>query len=139
VRTALAAAAAVLLSTGGASAADLAVRVTGIQGGHGRIAVAIWDDPNGFPDFDAALAQHRLAARDGAVEVTFTGLHAGRYAVIAYHDEDADGDLDRFFGTFPTEGWGLSNGARPTGPPDFGPAAVSLPAAAPAIAVELTY
>ncbi|MBK1695799.1 DUF2141 domain-containing protein [Rhodovibrio salinarum] len=124
---------------GPAHASDLAVRVTGVRGGDGTIHVAFWRGTDGFRDWTRTAREGTTPARDGAVEITFRDLDAGRYAIIAYHDEDGDGELDRFFGMMPTEAWGLSNDPEISGPPDFDPAAFELPAAAPVIEVPLNY
>lgn len=131
--------AAALAGAGPALASDLTVRVTGVRGGDGSVAVGLWRGAEGFRDDARTVRSATTPARDQAVEVAFRGLPAGRYAIIAYHDEDDDGELDRFFGMMPTEGWGISNDPNVTGPPDFEPAAFDLPAAAPVIEIPLTY
>jgi uncharacterized protein (DUF2141 family) len=128
-----------LAAAGPVAASDLTVRVTGVRGGEGSVNVGLWRGPDGFPDDARTMKSASTRARDQAVEVTFRGLDAGRYAVIAYHDEDGDGELDRFFGMMPTEGWGISNDPDVAGPPEFDPAAFELPAAAPVIEIPLTY
>lgn len=134
-----AALAAVTSAAGSAWAHDLTVRITGVRGGDGAIVADLWQGPDGFRDTARAVRSGTVPARDGAVEITFQGLEAGRYAVIAYHDEDGDGEMDRFFGMMPTEGWGLSNDPDVGGPPDFEPAAFELPAAGPVIKIPLNY
>jgi len=135
---------AVALASAGAAtksawASDLTVRITGVRGGDGAIVADLWQGPDGFRDTARTVRSGTAPARDGAVEITFRGLDAGRYAVIAYHDEDGNGELDRFFGMWPTEGWGLSNDPEVSGPPDFEPAAFELPDAAPVIEIPLNY
>jgi len=135
----LAGALAAAMAGGPALATELSVRVTGVRGDAGSVNVGLWQGADGFPD-DARTARSAATdARDQAVEVTFRGLDAGRYAVISYHDEDGDGELDRFFGMMPTEGWGISNTPDVSGPPEFAPAAFEIPAAAPVIEIQLTY
>ncbi len=53
-------------------------------------------------------------------------MPAGRYAVIAYHDEDGNGRLNLRFGMIPVEGYGLSNDPEVAGPPRFQDAAFEL-------------
>ena len=62
------------------------------------------------------LADRRNALAHGD---PFDGLPTGRYAVMAYHDENADQKLNLRFGMFPTEGYGLSNNPAIIGPPKF--------------------
>lgn len=133
------AALAMVAAAGPACATDLTVRVTGVRGDAGTVTVGLWRGADGFRDDARTVHSADTPARDQAVEVTFRGLAAGRYAIIAYHDEDGDGELDRFFGMMPTEGWGLSNDPDVSGPPDFEPAAFDIPAAAPVIEVPLNY
>jgi uncharacterized protein (DUF2141 family) len=43
----------------------------------------------------------------------FTGIASGTYAIAAYHDENANGKLDRNFIGIPSEPYGMTNDARP--------------------------
>lgn len=130
---------AALAAAGPAAAGELTVRITGVRGGEGSVNVGLWRGPEGFRDDARTVRSASQPARDEAVAVTFRALEPGRYAVIAYHDEDGDGELDRFFGMMPTEGWGLSNDPDVAGPPKFDAAAFALPAAAPVIEIPLNY
>lgn len=103
--------------------ADLTVRLDGVRDSSGRVRVVLFDRPEGFRKEAHPKAIHELPASPGSVSVRFPGLAAGRYAIMAYHDEDGDGTLDRFLGMVPTEGYGLSNNPVVTGPPAFDKAA----------------
>jgi len=75
----------------------------------------------------------------GTVSGVFRALPPGRYAVIAYHDENGDGQLNRRFGMFPTEGYGLSNNNKPSGPPKFKDAAFDVSEGGNRIDIRLAY
>ena len=122
-----------------AGAADLAVRLDGVRDASGSIRVVLFDRPEGFRKEERSRAIAEAPAAPGAVAVAFPGLPPGRYAVMAYHDEDGDGTLDRFLGMIPTEGYGLSNNPEVTGPPPFEAAAFDLPADGASIAVTMRY
>lgn len=111
--------AASLLVMGAANAADLEVVVQGVAHARGDLRLALYADPSGFRKEDRALARQALPARTGDMTVTFPGLPDGRYAVIAYHDENADGTMNKFMGMIPTEGYGLTNNPEVSGPPQF--------------------
>ena len=128
-----------LAAAGPAAAGELTVRITGVRGGEGSVNVGLWRGSAGFRDDARTVRSASTPARDQAVDVTFRGLEPGSYAIIAYHDEDGDGELDRFFGMMPTEGWGVSNDPDLAGPPKFDAAAFELPAAAPVIEIPLNY
>jgi uncharacterized protein (DUF2141 family) len=59
--------------------------------------------------------------------VVFSNVNPGRYAAIAFPDENSNGKLDRNFLGLPTEPYGFSNNAQGfLGPPTFGAAAIAL-------------
>lgn len=135
----LLAVAAVLLLPGLAQAADLTVTLDGVAHPRGGIRVGLYDQPDSFRKEAKATALRTVAAVPGQVSVRFEGLPPGRYAVMAYHDENGDGSLDRFMGMIPTEGYALSNNPDVTGPPSFEECAFDLPEAGRGIGVELRY
>lgn len=136
----LAAAAALLLAwTGAAAAAELEVIVQAVEHDRGSIRVSLYHGPEGFPHEEQALRVRERPAAAGTVTARFGGLGPGRYAVIAYHDENGDGKMNRFLGMVPSEGYGLSNNPQVMGPPEFEQAAFGLPAGGGAVEVRLNY
>lgn len=122
-----------------AGAADLKIQLTGVRNASGDLRAALFDREDAFRKEDKALARIKLPATPGVVVAVFPGLAPGRYAVMAYHDENADGAMDRMFGMIPTEGYGLSNNPEVFGPPAFEQSAFDLPAAGAEIVVNLRY
>lgn len=122
-----------------AVAADLKVQLTGVRNASGDLRAALFDRADAFRKEDKALALVKLPAAPGVAVAVFAGLAPGRYAVMAYHDENADGAMDRMFGMIPTEGYGLSNNPEVFGPPAFEQSAFDLPAAGAEIVVNLRY
>ncbi|MFW6350394.1 MAG: DUF2141 domain-containing protein [Thiohalospira sp.] len=136
MRTALALLGTGLLA-GPAAAADLTVEVEGVAGEDGEVRADLYADAETFREPEQALRREAVPAREGTATFAFDGLEPGRYAVIAYHDEDGDGGMDRFLGMIPTEPWGLSNNIEVSGPPAFADAAFELPEAGTAITIRL--
>lgn len=126
-------------ATGAAAAADLRVQVLGVQHDRGEIRLLLFDREEGFRKEDKALRVLQLPARPGMSAAVVRDLPPGRYAVIAYHDENGDGRLNLRLGMFPKEGYGLSNDPKPLGPPKFADAAFDLPAAGLGVDVHLHY
>lgn len=120
-----------------AEAASLSVNLDNIKPGGGPLTVLLFDHAEGFPK--EGRASQRVVLPAGQKSVTLDGLKPGQYAVMAYHDEDGNGELNRLFGMIPQEGWGLSNNPRVTGKPKFKDAAVTLPEAGAAITLHLDY
>ncbi|MCX7174006.1 MAG: DUF2141 domain-containing protein [Proteobacteria bacterium] len=60
--------------------------------------------------------------RDGKASFEFKGLPAGAYAVVVFHDENDNGEIDHNLLRLPSEALGFSNGFRPgllSGLPSF--------------------
>jgi len=120
-----------------AEAATLTVTLDGVKPGGGPLTVLLFDRAEGFPKEALASQRHVLPA--GQQTLALDGLKPGRYAVMAYHDEDGNGELNRLFGMIPQEGWGLSNNPKVSGKPAFEDAAVTLPESGAAVTLHLTY
>ena len=97
----------------------MTVSLNGIEHDRGQLRVALFSDPKTFRKADQAFASASAPAKAGTITLVFEEVPAGRYAIMAYHDENDNGELDRRFGMFPTEGYGLSNNPEIMGPPAF--------------------
>lgn len=138
-RTSIGIAALALGLAGPANAADVKVTVDGIHPGAGAIRVALYAGPDGFrhePDAKQVLSAPANAA---TAMVDFKDVPAGRYAVIAYHDENDNKKMDLILGMLPDEGWGLSNDPRVMGPPRFEPSAFQVAEPGAATEIHLHY
>ncbi|MEJ0023360.1 MAG: DUF2141 domain-containing protein [Alphaproteobacteria bacterium] len=124
-----------LLST--AQAATIKVEVRDVASARGNVLVALCDEAT----FLKRCAHSAMAqARRGEVAVTFVNIPPGRYAVMAYHDENGDRRLNRSMIGIPTEGAGFSRNAVGTaGPPKFSDAAVNVAQADATLSVDLVY
>jgi uncharacterized protein (DUF2141 family) len=98
---------------------NLTVHLHGIKNSLGQIHVELYSDPRTFRK--SALAQHifKVAAKADTVTVKFSGIKPGEYAILAFHDEDGNGVLNKRFGMIPIEGYALSNDPEVFGPPAF--------------------
>lgn len=126
-----------MLCLPGTQAATLTVTLDGARPGGGPLTVLLFDHAEGFPKEARASSRHVLP--QGQTTLALDGVRPGRYAVMAYHDEDGNGELNRFFGMIPQEGWGLSNNPAVSGKPAFKDAAVTLPEAGAAVSLKLNY
>jgi len=122
-----------------AFAADLEVAVDAVRGGEGQVKMMLFEREEGFRKEDKARQVLALPAAIGTVSGVFRELPPGRYAVIAYHDENGDGKLNLRFGMFPKEGYGLSNNPKLSGPPKFKDAAFDVTEAGIRVGITLNY
>lgn len=122
-----------------AGAAELEITVSGLRGPDGQVKVMLFDRAEGFRKESHARAVLALPAAVGSATGAFADLPPGRYAIVAYHDEDGDGRLKLLFGMLPDEGYGLSNNPVISGPPAFSDAAFDLPENGAKLDIRLSY
>ena len=99
----------------------LVVEVSGLRNSTGQLRAGLFASDDGFPlDVDEVepVAQATIAERKGTL--VFEDVPFGEYAVVVYHDEDADGELDTNWIGLPTEGAGVYKKVETRlPPPDF--------------------
>lgn len=120
---------------------DLTVEITGFESAQGRVRAGLFQSDDGFPlGVDDVSPQVEAPIDDGEATVEFDSIPHGTYAVVVYHDADADGTLDKNFVGMPTEGAGIY---RPVDsrvpPPNFGDCTFEFDDAARTVDVELNY
>ena len=122
-----------------AEEARLLVNLKEIRDAIGDVRVSLYREPETFRKEDRAVKVVSTPAVKGELQVIFEGLPAGRYAIMAYHDENSDGKLNLRLGMFPTEGYGLSNNPQVVGPPRFAESAFDVAGPETSISIELSY
>jgi uncharacterized protein (DUF2141 family) len=106
-------------------ASVLHVRVVNLRNSTGQVICTLFNSPMAFPtDSTRALAQIAVPIKDNAALCSFGGLAPGKYALVAFHDENSNGKFDRNWFGLPKEGYTFSNNVRPVfSPPSFKAAA----------------
>ncbi|XBQ17484.1 MAG: DUF2141 domain-containing protein [Oceanicaulis sp.] len=87
---------------------ELRVRVTGVASHEGQVWIGVYADEASYAAGDE-IAQTMTPADPAGVTAAFDGLAPGRYAVITFHDANANNDFDRNFLGMPSERFGFSN------------------------------
>ncbi len=122
-----------------AEAQQLVVEVSGIRSADGKLRVSLYREPDSFRKEERAFQLLIQPAKAGKATLVFADIPAGRYALMAYHDENGDEKLNLRLGMFPTEGYALSNNPKVIGPPRFDDSAFELPGAASPLPLPLKY
>ena len=106
-------------------ASVLNVRVVNLRNSTGQVICTLFNSPMAFPtDSTKALRQIAVPIKDNAAVCSFSGLAPGKYALVAFHDENSNGKFDRNWLGMPKEGYAFSNNVRPVfSPPSFKAAA----------------
>ena len=108
-----------LFHTAPGVAADLRIKVAGIEDQKGQVRVALFTSAEDFAADRQQAGYFELVA-GGSIEVVFTGLAPGRYGITLFHDENGNEKLDTNLVGLPTEPFGFSRDARGSfGPPKF--------------------
>jgi uncharacterized protein (DUF2141 family) len=120
---------------------QLTVHVTGIRSGDGRVRAGIFDSGDGFPlRVDDVAIKADAPIKDGEALIVFNDLPRGTYAVVAYHDENDNGRLDRNRLGKPREGAGIYRRPRSRFPPPrFRNSSFEFRGTDSTIRIELTY
>jgi uncharacterized protein (DUF2141 family) len=98
----------------------LEVRITGFESAEGKLAIALFANDDDYSTQSNAIRRAYLPISNMESQWAISDLPEGSYALIAYHDENDNGQIDmRVFG-MPKEPVGVSNDARGVfGPPRF--------------------
>ena len=98
---------------------DLTIEINGLDDQTGNVCLTLFDGSRGFPsDAQRAVKAECMAISELPFQITFDDLAYGSYAVAAYHDSNADAQLNQGVLGIPTEGFAFSNDA----PVNMGPA-----------------
>src|ERR1043165_5153418 len=76
--------------------AKVTVTLNKVMSDTGTIRAALCDDPSAFGQTNCGAYVATAPAKTGTVELTFTGVKPGTYALGIYHDEDNDGREGEF-------------------------------------------
>jgi len=122
------------------SKSTLTVKMEGFSSDNGYVNLALFKTEDGFPeDKQKACKNAKGNIKSGKSEVVFTDIPYGEYAISIYHDENANGKLDKNFMGVPKEGHGASNNPKSFGPPKFEEAKFKLDSEKGDISISIKY
>lgn len=104
-----------------ALAGEVVITVTDVRSSKGVVRACMTTREDVFPKCIKDPAAHRtVVPAHGTVEIRFTGVKPGNYAIALLHDENDNGKADRAMGMMPKEGYGFSRDAPvKLAPPKF--------------------
>ena len=89
---------------------NITVRVTNVNNKKGAVMLALFSSSKGFPyETSYAIQKQKGNAVNGVIELSFTDIPPGTYAIALFHDTNNDGKLNTNFMGIPKEGYGVSN------------------------------
>jgi len=120
---------------------SIVIEITGFRNAAGQAGVLLFSREEGFPADPGPADRKIFAAIDrDACRVALENVPYGTYAVSVFHDENADGKLQKNFFGIPREGVGASlNPAMRFGPPRFRDARFTLDSPQRKLTVTIKY
>ena len=112
--------------------------ISGVEHNKGYIDVKIYTNKESFLKEELAAEIIRKKATKDQTVVPLSKVHEGTIAIVAYHDEDSNGELKTGLFWRPKEGFAFSNNYTPKGPPKFKKAAIVL-VHGETVIIELNY
>ena len=121
-------------------AASLAINITDIKSGEGRIIIAVHADARSYNTLDdsAAYAAIVMKPNGDSAGVTLNMVKPGFYAVTLFHDANNNGAFD-FDGDRPLEGYGISGAKHALDEPSFRRARLEVKPGKQAVTVKMNY
>lgn len=120
---------------------EVAVTVTDLRSEKGVVLACMTADRKTFPNCRKDPNALRVRAPAGErVELLFTDVAPGQYAIALLHDENKNGKADRVLGMMPKEGFGFSRDAKvKMAPPKFDDAAFEYAGEAKVLTIKMRY
>lgn len=124
-----------------ALASDVVITVTDLRSSKGVVRACMTTREDIFPKCIKDPGAHRTVVPAGdKVEIRFTGVKPGDYAIALLHDENNNGKADRAMGMMPKEGYGFSRDAPvKMAPPKFGDAVFKQGETTSRITIKMRY
>jgi uncharacterized protein (DUF2141 family) len=92
--------------------ATISVQISNALPATGILEISLFDTEESFMKEPVRQVSAEIG-EDGSAVALFIGLPGGNYAVVAAHDANDNGQLDRGFLGFGAEPFGFSNDVRP--------------------------
>ncbi len=98
----------------------LIVKFNGMNSNNGNVKIALCNSDENYENHKAPFIGKSIPINKNIALIEFDDLPIGDYAIKAFHDEDANDDLNTNIFGIPTEDYGFSNNARGMfGPPSW--------------------
>ncbi len=124
-----------------ASAGDVVITVTDLRSAKGVVRACMTTRSDVFPKcIKDPTAYRTVVPASGKVEIRFTGVKPGNYAIALLHDENDNGKADRAMGMMPKEGYGFSRDAPvKMAPPKFRDAVLAIGEGPAKVTIKMRY
>lgn len=122
-------------------AGEVVITVTDLRSTKGVVRACMTTRADIFPKCIKDPNAHRVVVPAAQkLEIRFTGVKPGQYAIALLHDENNNGKADRAMGMMPKEGYGFSRDAPVNmAPPKFKDAVFTLAEGINRFTIKMRY
>jgi uncharacterized protein (DUF2141 family) len=124
-----------------ALAGDVVITVTDLRSAKGVVRACLTMRADVFPKCNKDPNAYRVVVPAATkLEIRFTGVKPGNYAIALLHDENNNGKADRAMGMMPKEGYGFSRDAPVNmAPPKFKDAVTAIGEGLVRLTIKMRY
>lgn len=91
----------------------ITVTVNNIEKTKGNLEISLYNQAEAFPHTKGRYKTGNVSVTGNSVTYKFSNIPDGEYAVALYHDENANGEMDKNVFGIPKEPYGFSNNIVP--------------------------
>ena len=107
-------------SDGAKKKGQLIIKFNGMSSNNGNVKIALCNSDANYKDHKSPFIGKSISINKNTATIEFEDLPFGEYAIKAFHDADANNDLNTNILGIPVEDYGFSNNARSLfGPPSW--------------------
>lgn len=103
-----------------AGAGTIEARVVRLRNNHGQVICTLFTPSDKFPDHSHEGMTTVVPIKNRQATCYFRNVRYGNYAIVAFHDENHDGEFNQNWLGLPKEGFGFSDNPGTLKKPAFG-------------------
>ena len=113
--------------------------VVKLRNNHGQVICTLFTPSDKFPDHSHKGMTVTVPIQNKVATCSFKNVHYGNYAIVAFHDENHDGEFNQNWLGMPKEGFGFSENPGTLKKPAFDDAKFTLDQPAVEVTIRLNY
>jgi uncharacterized protein (DUF2141 family) len=114
-------------------------RVVKLRSNHGQVICTLFTPSDKFPDQSHGGMTIAVPIHDKHATCRFKNVQYGNYAIVAFHDENHDGEFNQNFLGMPKEGFGFSHNPGTLKKPVFNDAKFTVEQPVVDVTIKLNY
>jgi uncharacterized protein (DUF2141 family) len=114
-------------------------RVSGLRNDHGQVICTLFTSSDRFPDQSHEGTTIVVPIQNREALCRFKNVRYGNYAIVAFHDENHDGEFNQNWLGMPKEGFGFSNNPGTLRKPAFNDAKFNMDQPVTQVTIKLNY